>query len=175
VKTSSIERRWNGWRDRSAATSISTLPGDPASKADCTPTGPAHELEAPQPPQPRLSPEVPRHEPLSNPELSAFRGFRDTKSSIDLRPVFHHKDERIRAHVQLCWLALLILRVAEVELGDTWRNIRDELDRLHLITLRTTDGTLAQRSELTARHKEILHRLHLPEPARFYDFTPLTD
>jgi hypothetical protein len=105
----------------------------------------------------------------------AERGFRDTKSTIDLRPVFHHKDERIRAHVQLCWLALLILRVAEVELGDTWRNIRDELDRLHLVTLRTAEGTLAQRSELTARHKEILRRLHLPEPARFYAFTPLTD
>jgi hypothetical protein len=24
----------------------------------------------------------------------------------------------------------------------------------------------------TARHKEILRRLHLPEPSRFYDFTP---
>jgi len=105
----------------------------------------------------------------------AERGFRDTKSTIDLRPVFHHKDERIRAHIQLCWLALLIIRVVEVELADTWRNTRDELDRLHLVTLRTVEGTVAQRSELTARHKEILRRLHLPEPPRFYDFTPLAD
>jgi hypothetical protein len=105
----------------------------------------------------------------------AERGFRDTKSTIDLRPVFHHKDERIRAHVQLCWLALLILRIAEVEVGDTWRNIRDELERLHLVTLHTAEGTVAQRSELTARHKEIFRRLRVPEPARFYDFTPLAD
>ena len=105
----------------------------------------------------------------------AERSFRDTKSTIDLRPVFHHKDERIRAHVQLCWLALLLIRVVEVELADTWRNVRDELQRLHLVTLRTAEGTLAQRSELTARHKEILRRLHLPEPPRFYDFTPLLD
>jgi hypothetical protein len=105
----------------------------------------------------------------------AERGFRDTKSTIDLRPVFHHKDERIRAHVQLCWLALLIIRVVEVELGDTWRNTRDELERLHLVTLRSAEGTIAQRSELTARHKEILRRLHLPEPPRFYDFAPTGD
>jgi hypothetical protein len=103
----------------------------------------------------------------------AERGFRDLKSTIDLRPVYHHKDERIRAHIQLCWLALLLLlRVAEVGLGDTWRNIRDELQRLHLVTLRTAEGTIAQRSELTSRHKEIFRRLHLPEPARFFDFSP---
>jgi transposase len=93
--------------------------------------------------------------------------------------VFHHKDEhkdeRIRAHVQLCWLALLILRVAKAELGDTWCTIRDELERLHLVTRRTAEGTIAQRSELTARHKEIFRRLRVPEPARFHDFTPLAD
>jgi hypothetical protein len=105
----------------------------------------------------------------------AERGFRDTKSTIDLRPVFHHKDERIQAHVQLCWLALLIIRVVEVELADTWRNTRDELERLHLVTLRTVEGTVAQRSELTARHKEILRRLHLPEPPRLHDFAPTGD
>ena len=102
----------------------------------------------------------------------AERGFRDVKSTIDLRPVHHHKEQRIQAHVQLCWPALLLLRVAETETGDTWRNIRDELERLHLVTLRTAEGTIAQRSELTARHKEILRRLHLPEPPRFHDFTP---
>jgi hypothetical protein len=51
--------------------------------------------------------------------------------------------------VQLCWLALLLLRVAELGAGDTWRNIRDELDRLHLVTLATRDGQVAQRGELT--------------------------
>jgi len=66
----------------------------------------------------------------------------------------------------LGWLALLLLRVGELGCRDTWRNLRDELDRLHLVVLRTAEGTIAQRSELTARHKEILRRLHLPEPPR---------
>src|SRR6266498_2410986 len=102
----------------------------------------------------------------------AERGFRDLKSTIDIRPVYHHKDQRIQAHIQLCWLALLLLRVAELGCRDTWRNLRDDLERLHLVVLRMAEGTIAQRSELTARHKEILHRLHLPEPPRFYQFTP---
>ncbi|MBA2309347.1 MAG: transposase [Pseudonocardiales bacterium] len=104
--------------------------------------------------------------------LEAERGFRDLKSTIELRPVYHHKDQRIQAHIQLCWLALLLLRVAETETGDTWRNLRDELERLHLVVLRTPEGTLAQRSELTTRHKHILARLQLPEPPRFREFTP---
>jgi len=30
------------------------------------------------------------------------------KTHLDLRPVHHRKEERIRAHVLLCWLALLL-------------------------------------------------------------------
>jgi len=105
----------------------------------------------------------------------AERGWRDMKSTIDLRPVYHRREDRIEAHVQLCWLALLLLRVAETETADTWRNLRNELDRMHLVTLATSAGTVAQRTELTHRQRQILRSLKLPEPARFYDFTPLAD
>jgi hypothetical protein len=105
----------------------------------------------------------------------AERGWRDLKSTIDLRLVYHRREDRIEAHVQLCWLALLLLRVAETETNDTWRNIRNELDRMHLVTLATGAGTVAQRTELTHHQRQILKALALPEPARFYDFTPLAD
>jgi len=105
----------------------------------------------------------------------AERGWRDLKSTIDLRPVYHHREDRIRAHVQLQWLALLLLRVAETAVGDTWRNIRDELERLHLVTLATADGQVAQRSELTPGHRSILRALDLADPPRFFDFTPAAE
>ena len=56
------------------------------------------------------------------------------KGALALRPVFGYREDRIRAHVQLCWLALLLLRVIENATGDTWRTIRHELDRMHLVT-----------------------------------------
>ena len=105
----------------------------------------------------------------------AERGWRDLKSTIDLRPVYHRREDRIESHVQLCWLALLLLRVAETEVGDTWRNIRNELDRIHLVTLATSEGTVSQRTELTHGQRQILKALELPEPPRFYDFTPAAD
>jgi transposase len=45
--------------------------------------------------------------------LEAERGFRDLKSTLLLRLVFHRLEHRIRAHVLICWLALLLTRVAE--------------------------------------------------------------
>ena len=105
----------------------------------------------------------------------AERGWRDLKSTIDMRPVYHRRENRIEAHVQLCWLALLLLRVAETEAADTWRNIRNELDRMHLVTLATSHGTVSQRTELTHHQRQILKALKLPEPARFYNFTPAAD
>jgi hypothetical protein len=104
--------------------------------------------------------------------LAVERGWRDAKSSLGLRPVYHHREDRIRAHIQLCWLALLLIRVAETRTGDTWHNLRHELDRMHLVTLATTDGRVAQRSTLTSDQKTILAALDLPEPPKYFDITP---
>ena len=98
-------------------------------------------------------------------------GWRDMKTSLRLRPVFHYREDRIRAHIQLCWLALLLIRAVENAVGDTWRNVRHELDRMHLVTLTTAHGTLAQRSVLTTGQRATLTALDLPEPPRFFDFT----
>ena len=103
--------------------------------------------------------------------LQVERGWRDMKGALGLRPVFHYREDRIRAHVQLCWLALLLLRVVENATDDTWRNVRHELDRMHLITLATGDGHVAQRTATTASQKSILAALKLAEPPRFFDFT----
>jgi hypothetical protein len=105
--------------------------------------------------------------------IAVERGWRDCKTSLGLRPVYHHREDRIRAHVQLCWLALLLIRVAETRAGDTWRNLRHELDRVHLITFATADGRVAQRSALTGDQKTILAALELPEPPKYIDLTPI--
>jgi hypothetical protein len=107
--------------------------------------------------------------------LQVERGWRDMKGALGLRPVFHYREDWIRAHVQLCWLALLLMRVIENATDDTWRNIRHELNRMHLVTLATADGQVAQRSTTTAAQKAILAALELGEPPRFFDFTVPVD
>jgi hypothetical protein len=90
------------------------------------------------------------------------KGLARLKTVLDLRPVFHRKEERIRAHVLLCWLALLLIRVAETATYDTWRHLRDELDRLDLGTFRGAARLSRRRPELTARQRHAWTPSNLP-------------
>ncbi len=96
--------------------------------------------------------------------LEAERGFRDLKSILELRPVFHRIEPRIRAHVLLCWLALLLIRVAERRTGQTWNRISTELGRLHAVTLTGTAGSVVHLTPLTAAQTGILRACEVPAP-----------
>ena len=72
--------------------------------------------------------------------------------------------------MQLCWLALLLIRVVENATGDSWRSVRDELERMHLVTLETGGGRVAKRSLTTPGQRQIFAALELSEPPAFSDF-----
>src|SRR6266511_1081229 len=96
--------------------------------------------------------------------LEVERGWRDIKQIIDLRPIHHRLEDRIRAHVVLCWLALLLVRVAETTTGQTWPTLRRDLDRLHVGTFTGPAGTFRQRTELTTAQQAIFAKLQLAPP-----------
>jgi transposase len=104
--------------------------------------------------------------------LEAERGFRDLKSTLLLRPVFHRLEHRIRAHVLICWLALLLTRVAERGSGLSWRNINRQLGRISQVTLTGPAGTVAQTTPPTAEQKAIYQALSIQPPARVTAFEP---
>jgi hypothetical protein len=104
--------------------------------------------------------------------LEVERGWRDLKQVIDLRPVYHRKEERIRAHVILCWLALLLIRVAETTTGATWNTIADELDLLTLGTFTGQAGTFRQTAELTSTQRDLLAKLQIAHPKKIIEATP---
>jgi hypothetical protein len=106
--------------------------------------------------------------------LEVERGWRDLKQVIDLRPVYHRKEERIRAHVILCWLALLLTRIAETTCHTTWPRLRRELDRIALGTFTGPAGTFRQRTELTKVQRDILAQLKIDPPPRIYQLTTET-
>ena len=104
--------------------------------------------------------------------LQVERGWRDMKQVIDLRPVYHRKEERIRAHVLLCWLALLLTRTIETTCDATWPQLRRELDRIAIGTFTGPAGTFRQRTEITSPQRAILAKLGLAEPPRVWQLTP---
>jgi transposase len=104
--------------------------------------------------------------------LEAERGFRDLKATLELRPVFHRLEHRIRAHILLCWLALLMIRLAERQTGQTWRRIALELRRLHQVTLTGPAGTVAHTTTLTDPQRQILTALKIDPPPPVTALTP---
>jgi hypothetical protein len=100
------------------------------------------------------------------------RAWRDQKHILDLRPIYHRKQDRIRSHVLLSFLALLLTRVAEHRARHTWRNLRRELERIHLGYFHGSAGRALQRTETTLRQREILAALDVPEPPRFLTIEP---
>jgi hypothetical protein len=104
--------------------------------------------------------------------LEVERGWRDMKQIIDLRPVYHRLEERIRAHVILCWLALLLIRIIETTTDATWPTARRELDRLHLGTFTGPTGLFRQVTALTKPQTDLLAKLNIPAPKQIVALEP---
>lgn len=106
--------------------------------------------------------------------LEVERGWRDMKQILDLRPVHHRLANRIHAHIILCWLALLLIRVTETATSDTWTNLRHELDRMHLGTFTSPAGTIERRTATTTRQAAILSNLDIAQPPQFTNIRPIS-
>jgi transposase len=95
------------------------------------------------------------------------RVHRDLKHTVDIRPTYHRLKDRIRAHVLLCWLGLVLIRLAEQQAHWTWYQMRLALSTLEVGRHRTRHGELLQTTPLTMDHKELLALLDLKPPGRY--------
>lgn len=98
--------------------------------------------------------------------MEVERAFRTLKTTLDLRPVYHRKDERIEAHVFLCFLALLLVRVAERKTNMPWDHIKAQMERLHLGEFFSKEGRVLQTTEPAPEQVNILKQLKISPPQR---------
>ena len=98
----------------------------------------------------------------------------DVKDALEKEVFTRAAGLRIRAHVILCWLALLLIRIAETTAGTTWNKIAGELSPLTLGTFTGPDGTFRQTAELTPAQRDILDALQIPAPKKIIEAAPAT-
>jgi transposase len=80
------------------------------------------------------------------------RVFRDVKTMLHTRPVFHQKDENIRGHVFCSFLALVLRKELERRLNASghvfeWSDIKQDLKALQQVTIEENGKCLAIRSQ----------------------------
>jgi hypothetical protein len=80
------------------------------------------------------------------------RVFRDVKSILETRPVYHQRNENIRGHVFCSFLALVLRKELEQRLNRTghvfeWSDIKQDLKALQQVTLEEGGKCFAIRSE----------------------------
>ena len=104
----------------------------------------------------------------------AEAAFRIQKSDLKIRPIWHQKEERVQAHILVCFLAYVLWKTlgqccSRAGLGDEPRRMFDELARIKLVDvlLPTRAGTVIRKrcvSRPTDHQAILLHRLRLNLP-----------
>jgi transposase len=110
----------------------------------------------------------------------AEAAFRIHKSDLMLRPIWHQKEERVLAHILVCFLAYVLWktlsqRCQQAGLGNEPRRVFEELGKIQLVDviLPTRQGTEIRRrcvTQPTDHQAILLTRLKINLPT-----TPLTD
>ncbi|MGD2136591.1 MAG: IS1634 family transposase, partial [Gemmatimonadales bacterium] len=97
------------------------------------------------------------------------RGWRTLKSSLLLRPVYHWTEQRIRAHIFICVLALQVERWMRNRLETiSVQKALQVLQQIKVGELTVNGKTITMATKPTAEHKELLQKLGAkPIPTRF--------
>ncbi|MCA1789658.1 MAG: transposase, partial [Thioalkalivibrio sp.] len=94
---------------------------------------------------------------------------RHLKHTVDVRPVDHRKSDRIKAHVLLCWLALLLIRITENKTKQTWHQLKQTLWPFMVGRHQTQYGVISQTNKPTTQQKAVLNALNLKAPKRYIE------
>lgn len=99
--------------------------------------------------------------------------FRDMKSPLSERPIFHQLQRRVETHIFLCVLAYHLLIAIEKtfldqEIHTSWATLRQQLSTHQIVTavLPTTEGHLLKIRKATtpeSQHRQIYRVLGIPE------------
>lgn len=99
------------------------------------------------------------------------RAFRTMKTSLDLRPVYHWKDSRVRGHIMVCFLALVLesalqRKLAEKEIELEYVYLLRDLQQLKAVELSIGEDKYLCRTELVGNAYEAFKALGIRPPLK---------
>jgi len=109
------------------------------------------------------------------------QAFKDMKSVLDTRPVFHQRDETIRGHVFCSFLALVLRKElyrrleAAGNCGIEWSDIKQDLKALQEITLEDQGKKLKVRTQCLGNCGKIFKAVGVAVPPTIRETAPKTE
>ncbi|MBC7106877.1 MAG: IS1634 family transposase [Firmicutes bacterium] len=104
------------------------------------------------------------------------RAFRELKSTLDLRPIYHWQDRRVRGHVMVCFLALVLesalqRRLKEMESPVEYTYLIRDLKQLRAVELTLDGQRYLCRTELPGQSYEAFKAVGLRPPSQVISLT----
>ncbi len=78
-----------------------------------------------------------------------------------IRPMYRYAPHRIRAHVSLCMIALLLEHMSERACDDTWRNLRNRLKKQKMVQFISCKKRVIQATHPTPQIRNIFKSLEI--------------
>jgi transposase len=94
--------------------------------------------------------------------------WRQLKTGLRMRPVYHWRPWRIEAHVTISMLALLLERVAEIRTKQPWRHIREHLETIQVVEYDRGASRIQQTTRVKIEPAALLLKLKVPMPAKIH-------
>ena len=111
-------------------------------------------------------------------QCNVEQAFRDMKSDLGIRPVYHHKEERVDAHIFVAFLSYCLQTTLRHKLrqsasGLTAQAVLETLSRIQMldVTFQTLDNRvllMERYTEPEPEHELILHHLKMELPPKIY-------
>ncbi len=96
--------------------------------------------------------------------------FRCMKSTLEVRPIFHWTERRIKGHFVMCFIAFLLERALEIELkrkglSISSDRIRQAINTMNYVELEVDERKVYIKTKLTNEAKKILKAVGMKAPA----------
>ncbi|KXA89986.1 hypothetical protein AKJ57_04605 [candidate division MSBL1 archaeon SCGC-AAA259A05] len=108
--------------------------------------------------------------------MEAYKDLKDVEKAFDelknffkIRPIYHRTDKRVKGHVYVCILALLLKRLIEKKTDEPFNKTMQELEKLKVSEMEFRGKKILQRNEIKKPQKQLLETMEIMEPPKVLD------
>jgi transposase len=97
------------------------------------------------------------------------RAFRELKSGLDLRPIYHYTDTRVKGHIMVCFLALvmetaLYRKLKEIGSDFSYGDILEDLTEIRAVEINIEGKRYLARTEMMGNAYDAFKALRIRPP-----------